>query len=173
MGRETADSKGIILDFVLEDYVVEPEPQDGEDKSEATPVELFKGSVVLRGNALADRNYENGVRSAWDSGEVSFTIEVHNRGLGVLHDLAVKLAPPKEPDARATSLAQEGIVLFEERLLPGKSTSKALPLKFGQPDPGGAIAKVLKARLLLAARVDGTTRLLLDEDVHFTAEQYL
>ena len=173
MGRETEDSKGIILDFVLEDYVVEPEPRDGEDKSEATPIELFKGSVVLKGDALADRNYENGVRSAWDSGEVPFTIEFHNHGLGVLHDLVLKLVVLGEAHGGAPSRAQESMVLFEERLLPGEPTSKALPLRFGQPDPGGALEKVLKARLLLAARVDGTTRLLLDEDVHFTAEQHL
>ena len=171
MGRETQDGKGIILDFVLEDSRVEPEPQNGVDKSKATPIELFKGSVILRGDAHIDLNY--GVRSAWREEDVPFTIEVHNLGLGVLHDLAVKLVVLGEVREGATSRAQEGIVLFEDRLPPGQFVGKELPLKFGKPDPGGALEKVYKARLLLVARVDGKTRLLLDKEVYFTAEQSL
>ena len=170
MGRETQDGKGIILDFVLEDYVVGP--QEGEAEDEATPIALFKGSVILKGDAFVDKNYENGVRSAWREEDVPFTIEVHNLGLGVLHDLAVKLVVLGEVREGATSRAQEGIVLFEDRLPPGQFVGKELPLKFGKPDPGGALEKVYQARLLLAARVDGKTRLLLDEEVHFAAERH-
>jgi len=135
--------------------------------------DLFKVRVMLEGNAQRDPECENCVHSTkGQDGSVCYSLQVANEGLGVLDDVVIKLEDLPERHSHGyvdRDRPGDSVVLAVlDRLAPGARFHHEFKIAFGELNRS-AEARVRQRRLVVAARVDGRTTILLDKTVRFIA----
>jgi len=147
--------------------------QDQVVEFEGGANDLFKVRVMLEGNAQRDPKWENCVHSTKEQdGSACYSLQVANEGLGVLDDVVIKLEDLSERHSHGyvdRDHPDDSVVLAVlDRFAPGALFKRKFKIAFGEPNRS-AEARVRQHRLVVAARMDGRTTILLDKTVRFIA----